>query len=265
MKKTLITAVIVAVLATAFIFVFNKFGVKTSDLKEIYIGNSSLTVELAQSQGTRGQGLGGKKSLPQNQGMLFVFDGPGINNFWTRDMEFSIDIIWADADYKIAHIERNLVPESYPKSFGPNTQTQYVIETNSGWADSNNIKIGDMLIMPWKYEEKINAKEAIIKVNSPEIGAKISSPLAVDGEARGNWFFEASFPVKITDSNGNELAVKPATANDNWMTTEFVPFSASLEFTPPKETDIGFLILKKDNPSGFSENDDQIEIPIRFR
>ncbi len=63
----------------------------------------------------------------------------------------------------------------------------------------------------------------------------------------------------------NIFSDKPATANDNWMTTEFVPFSSSLEFTPPKETDIGFLILKKDNPSGLPENDDQIEIPIRFR
>ena len=159
---------------------------------------------------------------------------------------------------------KNAPPDSYPTVFRPESPAKYALETNSGWADANNIKYGDKLIMLWKYEENLKAKEDMIKVASPKIGAEISSPLIIEGEARGNWFFEASFPVKITDSNGNELAVKPATANSDWMTTEFVPFSASLEFTP-KETDIGFLILKKDNPSGFSENDDQIEIPIRFR
>ena len=54
------------------------------------------------------------------------------------------------------------------------------------------------------------------------------------------------------------------------MTEDFVPFSATLEFTSPypgKGQDFmkrGSLILKKDNPSGLPENDDALEIPIQF-
>jgi len=48
------------------------------------------------------------------------------------------------------------------------------------------------------------------------------------------------------------------------MTTEFVPFKATLDFNPGTLTE-GVLIFHKDNPSGLPENDDQFEIPIRFK
>ncbi|MCX6384936.1 MAG: hypothetical protein NTV16_10770 [Actinobacteria bacterium] len=44
---------------------------------------------------------------------------------------------------------------------------------------------------------------------------------------------------------------------------DFVPFKAQIKFEKPA-TDTGVLILEKDNPSGLSENDAKIEIPVRF-
>ncbi len=105
----------------------------------------------------------------------------------------------------------------------------------------------------------------MITVSSPLPNTVISSPLLVQGQARGPWYFEASFPVKLYDANNNEVALTPPyimTAND-WMTTDFVPFQASLTFTPPA-TPTGTLVLQKDNPSGLPENDDQLIIPIKF-
>lgn len=94
--------------------------------------------------------------------------------------------------------------------------------------------------------------------------SKISSPLVVTGEARGNWFFEASFPVVLTNWDGLIIAEGIAKADGDWMTTDFVPFKATLSFSRPDYGDNGFLILKKDNPSGLSQFDDALEIPIIF-
>ncbi|MDP4007550.1 MAG: Gmad2 immunoglobulin-like domain-containing protein, partial [bacterium] len=91
----------------------------------------------------------------------------------------------------------------------------------------------------------------------------IKSPVLVTGQARGYWFFEASFPVKVFDSAGKELGAGVAQALSEWMTEDFVPFQTTVQFAKPT-TQSGFLILEKDNPSGLPEHDDQLQIPVRF-
>jgi len=103
----------------------------------------------------------------------------------------------------------------------------------------------------------------LIMIYSPRPNAQIASPLIISGKARGNWFFEASFPVKLMDENGNELANGIAAAQSDWMTKDFVEFLATLEFTAPP-TPAGTLILQKDNPSGLSEDDNQLIVPVEF-
>jgi hypothetical protein len=95
-------------------------------------------------------------------------------------------------------------------------------------------------------------------------GETVKSPLVVTGEARGTWYFEALFPIKMYDSNGKLLGSIPAQAQSDWMTENFVPFVALLVFETPT-TDSGMLILEKDNPSGMPQNADQYEIPIKFK
>jgi len=102
-----------------------------------------------------------------------------------------------------------------------------------------------------------------IRVSAPLPNAVVKSPLRITGEARGTWYFEASFPVKLFDGNGRELAVSPVQALGEWMTTDFVPFDMILVFEAP-QTKTGTLRLEKDNPSGLPENDDSVTIPVRF-
>lgn len=106
-------------------------------------------------------------------------------------------------------------------------------------------------------------KAGLIFVDSLSPNDAVTSPLTVTGEARGYWYFEASFPVRLFDADGNELAVVPAQALDEWMTEEFVPFEVELVFTPPA-TPTGTLRLERDNPSGLPENDDALIIPVVF-
>ncbi len=110
------------------------------------------------------------------------------------------------------------------------------------------------------------AKTDLIRINAPRPNQTISSPLTITGEARGNWFFEASFPVILTNWDGLIIAQGIAQAKSDWMTTDFVPFEATLTFTVDKNaySNNGSLILKKDNPSGLPQNDDALEIPIVF-
>lgn len=102
-----------------------------------------------------------------------------------------------------------------------------------------------------------------VVLDSPLAESIINSPVAISGRARGRWFFEASFPVKIVDANNQVLGLAPAQAQGDWMTNDFVPFRTTIEFSQPT-TSTGFIILLKDNPSGLSEHDAEVRLPVRF-
>jgi len=104
----------------------------------------------------------------------------------------------------------------------------------------------------------------LIVLDNPRPNQTITSPLTVTGQARGYWFFEASFPVVLVDWDGRIIAQGIATAKGDWMTADFVPFEATLTFAVDKNaySNRGALILKKDNPSGLPQNDDALEVPV---
>lgn len=115
---------------------------------------------------------------------------------------------------------------------------------------------------------EVNTKDDLITVDQPIPGSVITSPLTITGQARGTWYFEADFPVVLTDWDGRIIAEGVATAQDEWMTEKYVPFRAIIHFEKP---DIigdfarrGALILQKDNPSGLPENDNALEMTVYF-
>lgn len=103
----------------------------------------------------------------------------------------------------------------------------------------------------------------LIRIASPLASAKINSPLTITGDARGTWYFEATFPVKLFDANGKLLVSHYATAQGEWMTENFVPFTSTLTFATPT-TATGTLVLEKDNPSGLPEHDNALIVPVVF-
>ncbi len=105
----------------------------------------------------------------------------------------------------------------------------------------------------------------LVMLTSPTAGEYISSPVVIEGKARGNWFFEASFPVFVVDWDGLIIGQGIAQAEGEWMTTDYVPFRAEISFTKSVVKNNGWIILKKDNPSGLPEHDDAFEVPIFFR
>ncbi len=111
------------------------------------------------------------------------------------------------------------------------------------------------------------SKDDLIVLDYPLPGTAITSPLTFTGKARGNWFFEASFPVNLVNWDGLIIAEGIATAQGEWMTSEYVPFKGTLTFTRPdtQVSDRGWFILKKDNPSGNPAWDDALEVEIKYQ
>lgn len=125
-----------------------------------------------------------------------------------------------------------------------------------------NRTFGESAIFDRTIDYPITYKDSL-KVETPAPNATIVSPVIIRGMARG-WMFEASFPVKIVDANGKVLGEGPATAIGDWMTAEFVPFTATIPFATPT-TKTGSIILSKDNPSGLPENNDSFEYKVVFK
>lgn len=114
-----------------------------------------------------------------------------------------------------------------------------------------------------KNKPVVSLGEIYVKVFNVEPNGVVKSPMEITGEARGTWYFEASFPIKIYDSNGTLLGSAIAQAQSDWMIENFVPFKATLVFGT-STTPTGELVFKKDNPSDLPENAAEFKIPVKF-
>lgn len=105
------------------------------------------------------------------------------------------------------------------------------------------------------------AKE--IRVEFPRPDEEIGNPVIIKGKAKGSWFFEGNAPVTLLDGNGQSLVNGYISTKDRWMTEEFVDFEGGFSYETPK-TETGYLVFAKANPSGLTEYNLEITIPIRF-
>lgn len=139
---------IVAIAAVLIIWPFSSFGQRQARLHNLKIGDGELKVELADTIIKRYRGLSGRKFLPQNQGMLFVFPKPGYYGFVMRGMKFPLDFVWLDQNKKVVETTTHIKPSSYPKVFRPGRPVQYVLEVNAGWVEKNSIQPGLPAVLP---------------------------------------------------------------------------------------------------------------------
>lgn len=106
-----------------------------------------------------------------------------------------------------------------------------------------------------------NADKDMIEVQNIPAGVTVLPSFKVFGQARGTWYFEASFPIEVVAQGGMQIAIGHAQAQGDWMTEAFVPFIASVVITKTYSGP-AMLILRNDNPSGDSARDASVEIPI---
>jgi uncharacterized membrane protein (UPF0127 family) len=109
------------------------------------VKNVPIDFIVVTTRGDQEKGLSGLSSLPFNTGMLFKFERPGIYAIWMKDMLFSIDILWLDEKFKITHIETNVSPSTYPKTFSNKIPSSYVLETEENFVQKNDLHVGNIL------------------------------------------------------------------------------------------------------------------------
>lgn len=105
----------------------------------------------------------------------------------------------------------------------------------------------------------------LITVSAPTLGATVTSPVTITGEARGPWYFEASFPIEVRNASGVVIVQTYGEAQGEWMTEAFVPFRATVTYPPQPSGSTGTLVLRNDNPSGDPARDKSVEIPVVFQ
>ena len=148
--------VIIAAAAIYFIFIYGSNNGANPDEEYMFKKSGELTVltssgasvkidiQIARTEFDRQLGLMFRKSMNENQGMLFIFPDVRVRSFWMRNTEIPLDMIFVDTSKRIINIARNTTPYSdvsYP-SDGP---AKYVIEVNGGFSDRHNISKGDIV------------------------------------------------------------------------------------------------------------------------
>ena len=83
----------------------------------VTINGQKLNTEVVESPAEQAKGLSGRPCIDPNEAMLFVHRGVGQYPIWMKNMKFPIDIIWISPDHRVAGIERNVAPSTYPDSF----------------------------------------------------------------------------------------------------------------------------------------------------
>jgi uncharacterized protein len=112
-------------------------------------GKKTFNVEIADTFSERKIGLMNRASLPQQNGMLFIFEQENLQTFWMKDTLIPLDIIFADKNLKIVNIVKSAQPcLNEPCSLYTSIEpAKFVLEINGGLADLFGIKIGDSLIL----------------------------------------------------------------------------------------------------------------------
>lgn len=104
----------------------------------ISVGNKEYKVQIAETPEEKKKGLQGVKELPQDEGMLFVYDEPQEVSIWMKDTLIPLDIIFINEDQEVTEVLQG-VPESEELITVPNTL--YVLEVNI----NSGISVGDEL------------------------------------------------------------------------------------------------------------------------
>jgi len=104
-----------------------------------------INIEMANNEEERTQGLMWWHSMPDSNGMLFVFEEERPLSFWMKNTYIPLDIIYVNKKREIVTIRHNTIPLSeMPIPSGK--PAQYVIEVNAWFCVNHGINVGDRII-----------------------------------------------------------------------------------------------------------------------
>lgn len=144
-KKIFLVPLIVLVLLLGGTYLWqykNELEWKNISAGTLTFPKTSIAVEVVNTPELRKVGLGGRSSIDDKSGMLFVFDTFTFPEFWMKDMMFTIDIIFFDRNFNVVDIKENFSPETYPETYKSKQKAKYAVEVKSGFSKQFEIKVG---------------------------------------------------------------------------------------------------------------------------
>ncbi len=119
-----------------------KSDAQDNGLPVVDFGHARVSVELAIDQATQAKGLMFRKSMPEDQGMLFVFDRPKQMSFWMRNTHLPLDIGFFTPDGVLREVYP-LYPHDENSRKSIRSDLLYALEVNQGWFKRHGVKPGD--------------------------------------------------------------------------------------------------------------------------
>jgi uncharacterized membrane protein (UPF0127 family) len=112
------------------------------ETRKIFINDVPITVEVADTEELRQDGLMHRLSLPEGQGMLFVFEQVGTHGFWMKNTHIPLSVAFISACGKI-----NKIAPLYPHDHSTTSEhdVQCALEVPQGFFKKHNIKVGDVV------------------------------------------------------------------------------------------------------------------------
>lgn len=147
MKKVYLIIFVILILSVIIGGVYLR--IKKSEIKTVTIDQKTFSVELAQTNKERENGLMNRDRLDINAGMLFIFPKSDIQTFWMKNTKIPLDIIWLyfEPSREVGTIvELTTLDMETPKNtpqFTPKNKANYVLELNAATAAENGFKVGD--------------------------------------------------------------------------------------------------------------------------
>jgi len=127
------------------VFIFSS-AFAENETRQVCINNACVNAKIADNDSDRQRGLMFRESLPEDQGMLFVFQSEDKYGFWMKNMLIPLDIIWISKGKRVVDISQDAKPCDGPcNDLIPKEKIKYVLEVNSGFANKHKIKIGDKI------------------------------------------------------------------------------------------------------------------------
>ena len=105
---------------------------------------AKIDIEIAETSYETETGLMYRKGMEEYQGMLFIFEDMRQHNFYMKNTEFPLDIVYIKDNMTIASFQENAQPLD-EKSLPSKVPVQYVLELNAGLVQKWGLKVGDSI------------------------------------------------------------------------------------------------------------------------
>lgn len=110
-----------------------------------------LDIEIAALEHERTRGLMWRRSLPDTQGMLFIFEREERRSFWMKNTLIGLDILFIKENGEVESISKYTIPKS-ERSIPSKGPAKYVLEVTEGFCDLYGFDVGDRIV--WSGEDQ---------------------------------------------------------------------------------------------------------------